>query len=62
MADYKFDDYYSVFGIDEHAKIDLRERSFEEKDVEIIKKNYPIKRETVKQIQSRLIESFPFEF
>ena len=61
-ADYKFDDYYSVFGIDEHAKIDLRERSFEEKDVEIIKKNYPIKRETVKQIQSRLIESFPFEF
>ncbi|MBN1325189.1 MAG: polysaccharide pyruvyl transferase family protein [Alphaproteobacteria bacterium] len=56
---YKFTDYYSVFGLDANY-FDLNEREFTEKDLELLKKNYPVKKEDVLKIQEKLIGAHPF--
>jgi len=58
-GDYKFNDYYSVFGVDNHDKIDLRTNSITFIDAQELTRNYPIKKEKLIQIQESLMESFP---
>lgn len=56
-GDFKYNDYYSVFGIDNHNRIDLRIST------EIITKldfEYTITKQQVEKIQNDLIESFPY--
>lgn len=59
-GDYKFDDYYSVFGIGKHNKIDLREVK-EFSDLESIKKNYKISPTQVDKICEDLLAVFPYK-
>ncbi len=61
VGDYKFDDYYSAFGLREHRIINLNLRDFSDSDVIDIEKNYPVNSDKVKEIQSSLIESFPIK-
>ncbi|QYJ78783.1 polysaccharide pyruvyl transferase family protein [Shewanella acanthi] len=61
VGDYKFNDYYSAFGLREHRIINLNLRDFSDGDVIDIEKNYPINSDKVKEIQSALIESFPIK-
>lgn len=58
-GDYKFNDYYSVFGIAEHRKIDASVRI--DKDiVQSITSTYTITEEAVDSVCSKLISSFPY--
>lgn len=61
VGDYKFDDYYSAFGLSEHDIINLNYRSFLSEDLESIRTNYKISTEKLEEIQSALIESFPIK-
>ncbi|MDE6478002.1 MAG: glycosyltransferase [Alphaproteobacteria bacterium] len=60
-GDYKYNDYYSAFGITEHAVINLRQRSFSDTDINTIKKMYQIKPEQVRQKQNELLKVFPYK-
>ncbi len=59
-GDYKYDDYYSAFGIKEHRKIDLAGRTFTDIDVSDIGTDYPITRKQVNKICRKLIKAFPY--
>lgn len=59
-GDYKFNDYYSVFGIDKHECINLSERDFTDNDIPYIKINYKVDANKVAEIQQKLIDVFPF--
>lgn len=59
-GDYKFNDYYSAFGIKKHKVINLSKQTFSSKDIADIAKNYNIKPEQVEQICMDLIRQFPF--
>ena len=59
-GDYKYDDYYSAFGLDSHQKTDLRTIDFWD-DVESVKKNYKIKPRQVAAICDALISVFPYK-
>ena len=56
-GDYKYNDYYSVFGIEKHNKLDLRTIS---DDITELNFKYTITPEKVNKIQKDLIESFPY--
>lgn len=58
-GDYKYNDYYSAFGLDSHPKIDLRDIDIFN-DLKFIKKNYKVTQAAVKKIQQDLIDSFPY--
>lgn len=58
-GDYKYNDYYSAFGLDSHPKIDLREIDIFN-DLKFIKQNYKVTQTAVKKIQQDLIDSFPY--
>lgn len=60
-GDYKYNDYYSVFGLKEHKIIDLSKQTFREEDVLNIKKDYKIKQEQVEQICHDLMMAFPYK-
>ena len=60
-GNYKYDDYYSAFGIKEHKIINLSEQTFTNNDLVDISKNYKIKTEQVEQICKNLIENFPYK-
>ncbi len=60
-GDYKYNDYYSAFGIKEHTIINLRRRGFTDKDVKAIKDMYQIKPEQVRQKQKELLKAFPYK-
>jgi hypothetical protein len=60
-GDYKFNDYYSAFGLDSHTIIDLKQRWFDDNDLFAIKEYYAIKPEQVKQKQDALLSAFPFD-
>lgn len=60
-GDYKYNDYYSAFGITKHNRIDLRKKSFTEKDLEYLKHKYQIKPEQVKKKQQELLKAFPYK-
>ena len=61
VGDYKFKDYYSAFGIKKFNYVDLNLRSFSDKDIELIYKNYKIKKEDVDSICKKLIDVFPYK-
>ena len=54
-GDYKYDDYYSAFGIRQHNRINLNTSSFTEKDLEKMISTYQVKNEDVKKIQTNLL-------
>jgi pyruvyltransferase len=56
-GDFKYNDYYSAFGFDNHEKIDLRTHNGIITD---LKFKYKITPEQIKSIQDRLIKSFPY--
>ena len=60
-GDYKFDDYYSAFGIKKHNRVDLRKESFTEKDLDNLKRTYQVKPELVHQKQVELLNAFPYK-
>jgi len=60
-GDFKFNDYYSAFGMDSHDVINLARRKFTNRDLPGIKNNYKIKPETVMNLQNALLASFPFK-
>lgn len=60
-GDYKYRDYYSVFGIAEPAAIDLREHNFIETDMGRIAGSYNISKNEVAKLKEGLIKAFPFK-
>ena len=60
-GDYKYDDYYSAFGIKKHNRIDLRKESFTEKDLDELKHTYQVKPDVVHQKQVELLNAFPYK-
>lgn len=60
-GDYKYNDYYSAFGLNAHNVIDLNCQSFTDKDVPDIALNYKIKPEQVDCICRNLMEAFPYK-
>ena len=60
-GDYKFDDYYSAFGIKSHNKINLNEKGFNEIDLERLHQTYSIDKEKLTKIQNDLINAFPYK-
>ena len=60
-GDYKFNDYYSAFGMKKHPCIDLRKIKNLD-DTDVISSNYKIRPEQVKKICESLILAFPNDF
>ena len=60
-GDFKYDDYYSAFGLDSHEKVDLKQRGFTDADLPGIKSAYRIKPEQVLELQDALFASFPYK-
>jgi len=58
--DYKFNDYYSVFGINSHNKIDLNNQEFDEKSWLEVKNKYFMDEKKLSQIQTNLLNAFPY--
>lgn len=56
-GDFKYNDYYSAFDIDNHNKIDLKTINTPIYDIDI---DYQITSEKIKEIQDNLIKSFPY--
>lgn len=56
-GDYKYNDYYSALNINNHNKLDLRE----DKIYTNIEFEYSITKEQIKDIQTNLIERFPYK-
>jgi len=60
-GDYKYNDYYSAFGLDSHVIINLSEREFSDADLPDITNSYKVKPEQVVQLQDALLNAFPFQ-
>ena len=60
-GDYKYNDYYSVFGIKEHQVLNLNEKGFTDADLPMIAENYVITKAQIEKIQEDLIKSFPYK-
>lgn len=60
-GDYKYNDYYSAFGLKQHNVINLSERTFTDGDIANIALNYNIKQEQVNKICEDLIKNFPYK-
>ena len=58
-GDYKFNDFYSSFGIDDYLKIDLRNATFVLYHIHLIDINYKISMDMIKQKQCQLLKYFP---
>ncbi len=59
-GDYKFDDYYSAFGIKNHHRVNLNEGD-EFDGIESIREKYAITPEAIKKICEGLIAAFPYK-
>jgi hypothetical protein len=59
-GDYKFNEYYSVFGIENHNRIDLNKIDKIDK-VEFIQEQYKIRPEQVADICENLVRAFPYK-
>lgn len=60
-GDYKFNDYYSVFGIKKHNFINLNYQTFSESDLKELQKKYTITQDQIHEIQKNLINNFPYK-
>lgn len=59
-GDYKFNDYYSAFGVKNHHVVNLSEQIFTDDDIPNISKKYNVKQEQVEKICQNLIAKFPY--
>ena len=59
-GDYKFDDYYSAFGLQNHKIINLSKTTFTDKDILNISNDYRIEYSKVIEICNNLIKNFPY--
>lgn len=59
-GDYKFNDYYSAFGIEHHKKINLNEQKIDNERINSVISDYAINKETVDSICKKLINCFPY--
>ena len=59
-GDYKFSDYYSSYGLELPLKIDLRQKTFNESQLNLIDSNYKIPIDMIKKKQCQLLINFPF--
>jgi len=59
-GDYKFNDYYSAFGISNHNRINLNEQYVTDKDLPFIISHYKIPKNKIAELQKKLIDIFPF--
>jgi len=61
-GDFKFNDYYSVYGIDNHNKIDMRyDNCIDNINLKNIVNNYKISQKNVEIIKNDLIRTFPYK-
>ena len=60
-GDYKYNDYYSAFGIKNHNRFDLRKESFTEKDLSELPGKYQIKPDLVRRKKTELLKAFPYK-
>ena len=60
-GDYKYNDYYSAFGIKKHDCINLNQHELSDKDLSGISANYKICPQKVVELQDALIASFPYK-
>ena len=60
-GDYKYNDYYSAFGLTKHNVVNLAHETFTDKDVEGIVKNYKIKPAQVEKICKDLMAAYPYK-
>lgn len=59
-GDFKYDDYYSAFGLTDHNRIDTRNEDINLIDIDSIVRNYKITEEQARQKRIELLNSFPF--
>lgn len=60
-GDYKFDDYYSAFDLQNHSRIDLNNQNIDNNTLQYIYDNYLISKSKIEIIQNNLLQSFPFD-
>ena len=60
-GNYKYDDYYSAFGIKNHNRFDLRKEVFTEKDLSELPGKYQIKPDLVRRKKTELLKAFPYK-
>lgn len=60
-GDYKYKDYYSVYGIDKPLIYDLRNTKFDDKDIQTLCDEYSITRKQIDTIKSALFNAFPYQ-
>ena len=54
-GDYKYNDYYSSYGINQPVKFDLRENIFSENQLYFIDSNYSISQDKIREKQCELL-------
>ncbi len=59
-GEYKFNDYYSSYGLTTHPKWNLNEKLFTQDDIQSIYDNYTISRELVDEKKEMLYKTFPY--
>lgn len=60
-GDFKYRDYYSVYGFDMPEPMDLKTDAFTEDDLSYINDSYKIKKENVAIIKKKLVDVFPLK-
>ena len=60
-GNYKFDDYYSAFGMRDKKPVDLRDDEITDEDINRIVGQYEDKCQQVSEISDALLECFPFK-
>ena len=60
-GDYKYNDYYSSYGINQPVKFDLRENIFTENQLYFIDSNYSISQDKIREKQCELLIKFPYK-
>lgn len=60
-GDYKFNDYYSAYGMNDHEKLDITKQEIPKDFPNYIKNHYKIKSQDVERIKNNLYDSFPYK-
>ncbi len=60
-GNYKYNDYYSAFGIKKHNVINLSKQSFTDADLKKLRDMYQITPEQVRNKQQELLDAFPYD-
>ena len=60
-GNYKYDDYYSAFGLKNHRKVQMNEQKITAADLSSIENEYSISPDMVKTRQDELLHAFPYK-